>query len=481
MLDTSNDTRLDRKPIEGEIAELLIDVAVGEFTLPQPQFADVAKVTWAQLDAYGCRGTVALEGSVLNLLLDDINGVLADSRGTLNQPGTFVLVDGTSLSAKLVHLSEVDAKAHVDLHHWVWRNSGRPMFWTGELTGRLPLPGNLLLHEVCGTASRNRHAFRLEGRFTWYVIGTKEKDRFQVVLDAGGTFPEQEELRRDILALEFASGTPLSISPLVGLDEARRPVAAMVVSNYQRRRGGRRPPVPDLYTMSDWMPEIFSRVSAKLHSEGLDPLLRAIGAYLDSVTDHLDGCYLKAQIGLEAFAKRITHGADRPLLVRDEKQWRTWVKTLRETVLEHLKHPKEIDGVMKKLSETRFAPTGRIVADALGVMLPDEVREEIGNRDTIAHELFMNSGPEHEVDRDARRLQMVQTVLVALVAKYVGYCGPLQGYDPDKDGHRPSPDDWWPVTLTQRDLVWFHATRVVPAASHQPLPPPDSENGSVVV
>jgi hypothetical protein len=91
--------------------------------------------------------------------------------------------------------------------------------------------------------------------------------------------------------------------------------------------------------------------------------------------------------------------------------------------------------------------------------------EEVAKRNYPAHGFLMNADLEHDIDRDARRLEMVQTLLAALLACHIGYRGPLRGYDPDPNGHRPSPA-WWPVSTKQEDVwVRYVAERIVPEAT----------------
>jgi hypothetical protein len=56
---------------------------------------------------------------------------------------------------------------------------------------------------------------------------------------------------------------------------------------------------------------------------------------------------------------------------------------------------------------------------------------------------MMNSDGSYDVDRDVHRLEMIQTLMMALVALHVAYRGPLKGYDVRDDGGR-HPPAWWP-------------------------------------
>jgi hypothetical protein len=119
--------------------------------------------------------------------------------------------------------------------------------------------------------------------------------------------------------MEFAFGAPLGLDCLFGLDDAGQPVEAMSIGHYVRHTHKHRSPVPDfLWDAGTWPPEFFRLVAMKLHEEGLQPLVIAIASYLDAEADHLDGAYLKAHVGLEAFAKKLLSQNTPDLLVQDK-------------------------------------------------------------------------------------------------------------------------------------------------------------------
>jgi hypothetical protein len=169
----------------------------------------------------------------------------------------------------------------------------------------------------------------LDGRYTWYLVpkGGEGAD-YSVVLDSRGTAIDRQALLRDLFCMEFAFGGPLRLDPLIGIDAHRRPVAAIGVERLARARGKHRAPVPDYIGQADaWVPVLFRCVSGKIHEEGLEPVIIAIAAYLDSVVDHLDGGYLKAQVGLEALAKRLVGGGRPEVLVHDEASLRAHIES----------------------------------------------------------------------------------------------------------------------------------------------------------
>ncbi len=408
--------------LDGPIVDLLIDIAHHGLVVGPPVFPDVKGGQWADFDFGAYSGHLTLADS-LTLLLEanEFFGPLHDMREVRNKPASVQLADGSKLDAELAHMRRLGAHAEIDLHHWVWSGSD---------------------------------GFRLDGAYTWYLLPREPKDSCTVIVDAGGAVLERNAVVRDMLVMQFCFGGPIGIGPLVGIDEQRRCVGAFSLEHLVRSFGKHRSPVPDyLHDAARNVPQLFQRLASKLSEEGLEPLIVAIASYLDAETDHLDGGYLKAQVGLEAFANRLVGGGRPELLVQDQAVWKAWVKGLAATIEGHLVDRARIDMVLGKLVSAMYAPTGDAVRRAFedrGIELPKDVVDEIKKRNYPAHRFLMNDGLDHDIDRDVRRLEMIQTVLAALVALHVGYGGPLKGYDLADGGKRPNPV-WWPTSPSAVD------------------------------
>jgi hypothetical protein len=269
-------------------------------------------------------------------------------------------------------------------------------------------------------------------------------------------------------------GGGLRLDYLIGVDGSRGIAGAMSLGSLERPRTSYRPPVPHEFTEAQaWMPEFFRLLASKFSNGGYEPLTIAITSYLDAESDHLDGAYLKAQVGLEAFAKRITTQESAEILVKNDTNWKRWVSTVEPDIKKHLIDPKSIDVIKGKIIGSMYAPSGDLARKAFetyGVSLPRDVRDEIKKRNYPAHGFLMNRSIEYDIDKDFRRLEMIQTVLVALVSCYIGYSGPIYGYDTTDNGGRHLPD-WWPVRSRERD-VWIRYL----AKRHAVAPHPQSPN-----
>jgi hypothetical protein len=221
-------------------------------------------------------------------------------------------------------------------------------------------------------------------------------------------------------------------------------------------------PVPDEYTPGEcWIAVFFNRVARALavNAPGVD-LVVPIGAYVDSVVDHLDSAYLKLQIGLERFALDLL-GSHRQPLVHDRDQWKRWVHSLHSTIATHA-----IDGtaagiLTAKMIGAREPTTGKTVEAVLarhGVRAGKRVIAEIKERGFVAHRFTMRKrSKRRNLDADVRRCDLLRTLVTALVAVHTGYDGPIVGWDRHGDGW-PKAAQWWPephsATLAEANQ-WF--------------------------
>jgi hypothetical protein len=453
--------------ITGQIARLILDAGFDNSTIPELSLADLAGGKWEGLDFANHPGKPVLVDDQIRVAIPVQEGTRKTWHSMMrvrNKPTEIQLTDGTNIAAELTRLPCIDTHANVVLHHWTWIGETTPSVWVGDLTGYLPTSGNLSLEQrgATGYPHEIKHdGFRLEGHYTWYLI-RRENGTHRVVLDCHGETPTREALVKEIVAMQFAFGASLGLDRLFGLDAAGRSVGAMSVGHYLRYTDKHRSPVPDfLWDAEVWPPEFFRLVATALHNDGLQPLLIPIGAYLDAEAGHLDGGYLTVHTALEAFANSLLKAE---LLVRDEENWKRWVDTLVPEIKRHLPNANDAEKFRNKFVAAMYESSGRRIERALrthGVILPPEVRTEIGKRNISAHGFMMNSDRGHDVDRDSRRLEMIQTLIAALVACHVGYKGPLKGYDVADDGGRVAPL-WWPIALRDEDVkTWFICRRVM--------------------
>ncbi|WP_437535061.1 hypothetical protein WME79_12550 [Sorangium sp. So ce726] len=470
-----------REALDGPVRDFLIDIAHRHYSLPPLHFAKIRGGTWDRFSLAGYVGTLTVADSSLKLVVDAYDcefNELYEMLELRNRPIVLQLQDGTEVHAEIGHMKSLGANADISVHHWIWTAPTAPFVWAGRLVGKIPMFGNLTLREH-GDRDRwfvNREGFRFAGRYVWYIL-PKVADNYAIaVVDASGDSLSRDALLNDFGALQFTLGGGLRLDYLTGVDRARNVAGAMSLGSLERPRTSYRPPVAHELTETNvWMPEFFRLLAAKLSTDSHEALTVAITSYLDAESDHVDGAYLKAQVGLEAFARRIVNETSPELLVKDKLDWKRWISELEPTIRAHLLDPKSISVVKGKIIGAMYAPSGDLVRKALelyGISPPDYVLEEIKNRNYPAHGFLMNKTLDYDIDRDARRLEMIQTVLVALVACHIGYGGPIHGYDVADNGGRLLPT-WWPMR-SHREDVWVHYV----GKRHVAGPPPQELCGA---
>lgn len=477
-----------REAVDGTIRDLLIDLAFGYQSIPEPVLAPLREGTWDRFPLHGSSSTFSRHGSALHLVLatDEYDlGELWRMMKVRNQPANLRLQDGSSLGAELTHMAnmkpgEAYTELNIQLYQWTWATAVTPHVWVGRLQGKVPELGNLSLIEWKNDRPKVSHrGFRFSGKYTWYILREEKQDVSTVLVDAAGAALERDALREEFHALQFTLGGGLRLDYLTGLDGNRNVVGAMSLGSLERPRSKYRPPVAHRFDEADkWLPEFFRLVALKISQRGAEPLIIAIASYLDSQADHLDGAYLKAHVGLEAFGKRIVAESSPDLLVKDEVEWKKWVSSLLPAIQSRVVGSKQVDVsrqveiIRNKFVAAMFAPSGDVVRKALqmhGIEVPVDVREEIKKRNYPAHGFLMNKSVDLEIDRDVRRLELIQTLIVALVAVYVGYTGPIHGYNVADDGGR-LPPDWWPVRLYDDDVqVQYVCERRVVGGESKPF------------
>jgi hypothetical protein len=319
-----------------QVRDLLIDISHGHFACPPIHFAPLCGGAWDGHSLVGYDGTLSITGSALRLVIhvsEVASSALYDMRSLRNKPATLALGDGSTVVAELAHMRSLGGEADMRLHHWTWSSERSPSFWIGRLDGKLPAFGNLSLAEHGDRWSKMHDGFRFQGRYLWYVLPADNADSHSVVLDADGTPLDRGALINDFLALQFTLGGGLRLDYFTGMDNSRSPVAAISLAGFERPNSNYRPPVPHgLDEAQVWLPEFFKLVALKLNADGFEPLVIPIAAYLDAESDHLDGGYLKAQVGLEAFANRLVGDEPEELLVKDEKEWKRWIALLKDDI-----------------------------------------------------------------------------------------------------------------------------------------------------
>ncbi len=312
------------------------------------------------------------------------------------------------------------------------------------------------------------HNLRVQGSYDLYIVSLGG-DEFCIVVDTHGEPLDHGKLDRDFRALEFSMGQPCSLNYLVAVDIDHK-VAGAAGLDF----GGREPkhaqarcPVAGSKELhihegqpveeDKWIPVLCWLVANKIDADGKDsPLFLATAAYLDSLTGHIHANYLLAQVALEAFCSAVVE-QETGVLVRDSKAWIRFVKERKHLILEHAVDDEAGRKLVNKVISSQQAPSTDRVEAALEhwrLEVPEVAHAEVKKRSYSAHRFLMAKESDADWQELADRLAIIQTLLVAVVAKYVGYKGPIVDWK-WKTGRRAIPG-WWayePIEEARRRFV----------------------------
>jgi hypothetical protein len=326
--------------------------------------------------------------------------------------------------------------------------------------------GNLVVQTAKTTALCG---LRMESKYDLHLL-TTSTGRLRLVVDTHGATLDQRLLGHEVQALEFGLGNSLRIGTFLALNAKHRAFgAANAAFDRHLDTKANRGPVPGAsgHHHGYWAAVFASAVARKLRKDGGEdaPCRIAATAYRDSLSGHVHKRYLIAQVALEALAQKLVPKSEGESLVANLDAWRAWVASVASAIHEQAKNDDSARTILNRLNHNVFqSPSGIRVVKALeryGLNVPKEARKEIGLRNPVAHDFVMFKKAMPNANELVKRIAIVQTLLVALTAKYVGYTGPIVGWELDHS-RWPAIPDWWP----NQDAPEAHRSFV--AATSQP-------------
>ncbi|WP_437494227.1 hypothetical protein WME75_22045 [Sorangium sp. So ce1014] len=427
-------------------------------------FSELAPVVLLQTD----RLVATLGGSRFYTRIDDLMRSAQDGEldGVFAGGGTF----HGEMILRVAHVTGPHGPFTVEAASWTVLTGEAPSLWIGRIEGAVEINfgGNMVVERIPAGGFRGGHRrhFRLSGTYTYYLVqgGVRGDPVWHLLIDTGAGMPDTEMLGHDFLLLQFVLGCQLRMPELLGVTPDCHTVAAMAGTGARRNLLKRSvPPVPIERSNDEWVDEawaviFFERVSVAWANR---PKWRAaywmaFDSYLDAMTLHLDVDYLRLQIALEAFSYwALQHtGQEERVVVKDRTAWKKWVRD-NESVIRELASAGFEDSLFNKVMGVYRLSSGRIVPSAFlayGVKLTSEMVAELGGRDVVVHQGFMAPAG-YDGERELRRIALVRTMLVALIAWTVDYRGAINGWEIGHLGYPLEPQDWWSVCDCDRRLA----------------------------
>jgi len=474
-MNSSEKTDSDAEPeirVPEHVRGLLIDVAYGWSPTPMV-LGEVAKIRYANADLSELRASLKLGDDRLAAAFDGPQVNFQDhglSPFPLDGELAGVLASGATFTASALLKVARGAGMTTEFGAWAIVESQPPAYWIGRIEGAIEIPfgGNMVVERIRSDGLRFGHKrhFRFSGTYVYYLVQSGERSypAWHLLIDAGAAMPETEALTRDFILLQFVLGRQLSMPELIGVTVEGRTVASTNGTGDRKHLHNRSvPPVPigqnnDNWIDESWASALFDRVSAAwsarpaLHSS----YMMAIDSYLDAMTPYVDANYLRLQIALEAFSYWILRLANEEerMVVKDKAAWKRWVKENTNAIRE-LAAPGFEDSLIGKVMGVYRLSSGRVVPSAFltcKLVLTEEMATELEQRDVVVHQGVM--APDgYDVEREVRRIALVRTMLVALMAKTAGYAGAINGWELGQLGRPLEPLNWWTVEDDDRRLA----------------------------
>lgn len=381
-----------------------------------------------------------------------------------------VIVEGVPFRGEVVTRLSLGAQLVIEASQWLVGASSPPALWISRIENPIEINygGNLVIdrHVVGQPFFGHPRHFRFEGVYVYYLVqtGGRKAPAWYLVIDTEGAALNQDVLEREFLILQFVLGRQLRVVELLGVSPNLETIASRsgagsrlnLVSDWT-------PPVPinrnnDAYVDEAWTALLFERLATACRdrTEIFRPLVMALDAYLDAMSPHLDANYLRLHVGLEGFASTIARTAGTPpkALVKDKSAWDDWVRTNSDAIRSFANTGFE-DLLFGKVMRSGDPASSQAVPDALklhGLAVTKELQEELRKRNVVVHQGVMTTG-DYDADRDLRRIAIVRTLLVALIAKVVGYGGAINGWEIGKHGYPVEPAQWWHVKDSAREAA----------------------------
>jgi hypothetical protein len=448
--------------VPDHVAELALRLLRG-WTPSPPKLASPVSFRWADRDLSAAVRSVSIGADDrLEIVVEgfDLSHFLAEREALRNKPLEGALEDGSEFVADMAYLDMDRATAR----YWSLVHPERlAKLWVAPVIRglqSLDAFGNLAIFfdepepdgskRTCGS---NQH-HRFVGAHTYYLI--KCDDAWFVIVDPRSKGPpSREEVYRDMLGLQFVLGRAFFFDVLYGVNETGDTVG-LVGGRHGKdhgEHGKALPPVPLELSREHWASEFFEAISRAYRDR---PELRpyiALSYYVDALAGaHVENTYLVLHVALEGFSYWLLGGDERPTppLV-DKAKWKTWLRSHGDEIKD-LAAPGEGQRLLDRIgSIPKRAPSSRVVQDAfaaLGLTVTDEMAGELDEdgRGLIVHAAIMFKESQADVDSYLRKNALVRTMLIALLARVVGYRGAIVGWEhPPGRGYADPPSTWWAV------------------------------------
>ena len=440
-----------RSRLPSLLSKLIVDYATGKAGVPAMVFGEIE--SW-DLNSKSISGSITIDEK--HRLKIEVNSLVGDQKSF-----DCSLIDNSTLTAAYIAVRNRSfaltpaqrSKSVLIGYDWTWKSNTLPIAYVGVLQGYRPFVDRNLA--IKGYGESHCSAKHMRGNLHWTFVRRDDLDPHSCLVFVSSSQEQpfeldRQSLRIDFAALEFVMGCPIRLEMLIGVDSHNLSVSAMNFETgiFFQENSCSKAPVSDSFD-SRWSSVAFTAVATNLCSA--EPAFQnALYTYLATHTGYVETRYLVAQVALEAFAKHLKP-SEKPI-VKDKAAWKKLIDSLSEQFREHVADDSVWRGLETKLKRDVITPTtSTLVKDylaAAAIEVPAEALQEVNNRSLVVHENTMQKAgtPEDPTfAQRSRRLEIIQTLLAALILRHAGYSGALAGWD-----NEPSVA-WWPISEAAMD------------------------------
>lgn len=296
-----------------------------------------------------------------------------------------------------------------------WASKPPVVLWQREGNARIVVDDRTTRLWCFGSGS-NR-VFLVPSQEHWYLA----------VESSGPEAPDHHHVHLVRSVLGFLTGEPINVGIFRPFDQrgTRPGLAHLGLLNHSSQEASRQPPALPLRCSPTWKARFVDGLLCLTVDDSDVPLLEVIHMYFAAVSGFAESKFLHSWVATEMLAKWGMEAGRFPdagqLRLADHGAWVAWVR-------------------------------GQRAFEGLGLTWTDEMEDAQRARHGVAHEGALPGN--RDWDRDRARVGLVKTMVTALLAKAIGYEGPIA--DRAKtvvDINGEDEPDWWPAADLDHEVA----------------------------
>lgn len=411
---------------------------------------EIKRIEIGEDGSLGLEGTLPTRDGIVR------EGVAWDSgifTARVPKRGTLTINNGTSH----VICEGLDTTARVE--GWAWHvDDDAATLWAAALQFSASHPpyalwpslGNLVLD------GHPRRGWCFETPFGLAFLIRRGDGWFIVFWNGTPQAPSNDDVTKTLTTIGFVVGEELRLRVLHSIREDGAGVGLrhyQIADQFSRSTSREQPTLP--FRVAPTWTARFVEGALRFHAQHADaPLVLGMNHYFSSFGYSVDADFLHAWIGAEAIAKwglvsgLFTDGG--PLRLADRARWKSWVDANERAIKSHA-----VAGMEQSLFDSvkgseirRPSPVQRVFRGA-GLPWSAAMDDAEHVRNGVAHEGVIPGARSRDGNKDLARVGLARTLLTALLAKLIGYDGPIS----DRSKNASSIADW-----TQPD--WWGAAEL---------------------